>query len=279
MEQNIPSTPTPEATDGTAKKFPKFLIPILIVVGVLVAGYFVLAKYQDMWPFEVVIAPTPSVSATPDEMAGWKTYRNDIYGYEIKYPNNWYVDTTYSNASITQRGPAENPDFFGGDTHWTNYPDANLYNPENVPPDLQDIFLIIESTDQNLTLDQLATKESDGIVEVTKIEDFQTKNGVSGKHIYIYSYDHPVGEHLSSVFKKNDMLFRFSLGSTGREIRELYIQILSTFKFIEPNKPDDTLCIQVITKARNIQTGEIKDFPTPCDVPDGWEKIDEGSIQ
>jgi hypothetical protein len=33
------------------------------------------------------------------------------------------------------------------------------------------------------------------------------------------------------------------------------------------------LCIQVITPARNPQTGEIVDFPTPCDVPEGWETI------
>ena len=30
-------------------------------------------------------------------------------------------------------------------------------------------------------------------------------------------------------------------------------------------------CVQVITPARNPQTGETRDFPTPCDVPKGWE--------
>lgn len=37
--------------------------------------------------------------------------------------------------------------------------------------------------------------------------------------------------------------------------------------------PTPEFCIQVITPARNLLTGEIKDFPTPCDVPDGWIKI------
>lgn len=32
-------------------------------------------------------------------------------------------------------------------------------------------------------------------------------------------------------------------------------------------------CIQVVTTARHTFTGEIRDFPTPCDVPDGWEPI------
>lgn len=34
------------------------------------------------------------------------------------------------------------------------------------------------------------------------------------------------------------------------------------------------ICIQVVTKARNPYTGETKEFPTPCDVPQGWETID-----
>jgi hypothetical protein len=30
-------------------------------------------------------------------------------------------------------------------------------------------------------------------------------------------------------------------------------------------------CIQVIQPAKNPKTGEIRDFPTPCDVPEGWQ--------
>lgn len=36
------------------------------------------------------------------------------------------------------------------------------------------------------------------------------------------------------------------------------------------DKPE--LCIQVITPAKNPKTGECRNFPTPCDVPIGWEK-------
>lgn len=41
----------------------------------------------------------------------------------------------------------------------------------------------------------------------------------------------------------------------------------------EQARENAEICIQVITPARNIKTGEIRDFPTPCDVPVGWEKI------
>ncbi len=39
------------------------------------------------------------------------------------------------------------------------------------------------------------------------------------------------------------------------------------------NEGKGRVCTQVITPAKNETTGECKEFPTPCDVPDGWEKV------
>ncbi len=36
-------------------------------------------------------------------------------------------------------------------------------------------------------------------------------------------------------------------------------------------KPPEPSCIQVIVYAYNPQTGECREFPTPCDVPPGWK--------
>ena len=52
-------------------------------------------------------------------------------------------------------------------------------------------------------------------------------------------------------------------------------------KCIMPQCSNGTSCIQVITPAVN-SDGTCKEFPTPCDVPEGWTLIDEcesGSIQ
>ncbi|MFA5023044.1 MAG: hypothetical protein WC385_00930 [Candidatus Paceibacterota bacterium] len=42
-----------------------------------------------------------------DEMADWKTYKNEKYGYEVKYPSDWTVsDSSYTyqnNSSISFR--------------------------------------------------------------------------------------------------------------------------------------------------------------------------------
>lgn len=45
------------------------------------------------------------------------------------------------------------------------------------------------------------------------------------------------------------------------------------------DRSQDEVCIQVIQRARNPQTGEIRDFSTPCDVPEGWEKISSEEIK
>jgi|GEM_PF-2409753 len=39
------------------------------------------------------------------------------------------------------------------------------------------------------------------------------------------------------------------------------------------NSIKNRICIQVITPAKNPITGECKEFPTPCDVPPGWQKV------
>lgn len=39
------------------------------------------------------------------------------------------------------------------------------------------------------------------------------------------------------------------------------------------DKKGSEMCAQVITPALNPETGDITEFPTPCDVPEGWEII------
>lgn len=41
----------------------------------------------------------------------------------------------------------------------------------------------------------------------------------------------------------------------------------------EVDSKDEKVCIQVVTSARNPQTGEEKTFGTPCEVPAGWKVV------
>jgi hypothetical protein len=50
-------------------------------------------------------------------------------------------------------------------------------------------------------------------------------------------------------------------------------------RVIEAREIRGRLCAQVITPARNPRTGEVRDFPTPCDVPEGWERVPPEEIK
>lgn len=62
----------------------------------------------------------------------------------------------------------------------------------------------------------------------------------------------------------------------GKLIVSELVMIKVTEQGEEYNK--EKMCIQVITRAKNLSTGETKDFPTPCDVPSGWEVVNESSF-
>jgi hypothetical protein len=41
------------------------------------------------------------------------------------------------------------------------------------------------------------------------------------------------------------------------------------------SQENNQVCVQVITPAKNLQTGECKEFSTPCDVPQGWQRVEK----
>jgi len=70
------------------------LIAILAVLSVSLAGFLGYQKLtqpavsQSVINQPVVNQPITTIS---DETAGWQTYKNEQYGFEIKYPGDWHV--------------------------------------------------------------------------------------------------------------------------------------------------------------------------------------------
>ncbi len=71
------------------------------------------------------------------------------------------------------------------------------------------------------------------------------------------------GQELSITYSVNKAVSTSSVDSFATEV---YAESLV--------EPQQQVCAQVITPARNTATGECKEFPTPCDVPSGWEKVE-----
>lgn len=87
---------------------------------------------------------------TTTTTASWKTFSNSRYGYSIKYPEKWYVQTDNSEEDFTKRGGADvGIDYIGGDTYWSNYSNFD-YTLGDEPTDRQVISLMIYKTDQSL---------------------------------------------------------------------------------------------------------------------------------
>jgi len=94
---------------------PKIWVPVLIILA-LAAGYLAYANTNSLWPFG-----EQNQVNKPDQTAGWKTYSNQQFGYEFKYPIGWSIDyeVDYSRLDLTAsdidtelifKDGSENPD-------------------------------------------------------------------------------------------------------------------------------------------------------------------------
>jgi hypothetical protein len=115
-------------------------IIIILVIAILgVVGYFSYKIYKS--PNQPITQPTtPSIPpATPDTTANWKTYINNQYGFELKYPQDDKVeeikDPGMHYFSIPHLDQGTDINFFPSDSNFkTNKPfvDSDILKQENI---------------------------------------------------------------------------------------------------------------------------------------------------
>jgi len=77
------------------KGFAPIIILVLVVLAVI--GYF---GYKNWVKLKTIATPTPSPAeaSTQDGTVNWKTYTNTKYGFSIKYPSGWNIQTIISSS-------------------------------------------------------------------------------------------------------------------------------------------------------------------------------------
>ena len=182
-------------------------IIIVIIVAILAVGAVVLV-YQYYWQPQTAPAP-PEPSA--DETANWKTYRNEEYGFEIKYPNDWYIYANNSSDVFIQSTKEESGGIPG--------PHINAFEIE------------AKSITLNTTLLQAIQGRVDEIKKAG-INFTQENIKIGGKDgLKIKTVCEGVGCGAPEWFVINGNYFYYFNSNLGYS--NIFDQILSTFRFLE----------------------------------------------
>ena len=129
------------------------VVVIVIILAVCAAGIFYFAKSKK------TIAPVKTEEKSNAEiverkekkekdMSNWKFYRNEEFGFEIRYPENWAIDNSRSNKNKV------------------------VFNPglKDVPGSIEAINF--RKNEDNLNLDEIIKKQRNNYRQVIKKEDF-----------------------------------------------------------------------------------------------------------
>lgn len=121
-EQPINQQPIQPVPMVTRSPQNSWKIIISVVVGVLVLGGASYGAYYWQTQNKPVVAPI-------DETANWQTYKNEQYGFEVKYPEEWLIviDST-STSSIIWRLSIR-PKFRKGSNEWPQLSITNNLDP------------------------------------------------------------------------------------------------------------------------------------------------------
>jgi len=214
----------------TVTLFSKTLAGIIFIALILTA-FFVGTKYQAMTdlikikqsnPVITKLSPTPTDNAT-----SWQTYRNEEYGFEVKYPGEW-----------------ESPTHFLGNTQMLDVDVIKI--PKN-----NFLSAAITNIEIQIVADQHACRRGESSEDTYQIEKNMSINKIPFQ-VATWAYTPPQFGYEYST-QKNNLCYKITLIFEGENTNEFWgtvyanraknslfgimDQILSTFKFTDQTDP------------------------------------------
>lgn len=207
-------------------------------------------------------AQEKSQSNIPSE---WKTYRNEEYGFEMSFTEDW------RGYKVISSGKQKGTYFFCLPTVNKDYPDSHCGG--DLHSGYASLFYITIFSHQEWTEEQ--KKVVGRAIFVAENQDYVVGYGKA--------QDSP-RDLLDQYAKIDQILSTFRFTNKEHQINSYQSCIAAGYAMMKSKPPkcqsgeglvfvEYESCIQVIAQAKNPQTGEMRDFPTPCDIPEGWQKI------
>lgn len=172
---------------------------------------------QDLQQEQISTMIEKSLKVVSDETADWQVYQNAKYGFEIKYPSNWFsrdCDSSYVGFSYSQ---SKLPTCFTDQ----NQPHININVTE---VGMVGIDKYIEDTQRSIENSSKTTITLNNNVSATRFTGLvKTEEGPG-----------PVGgiQTIQVLFSHNSNIYQvYYYGLDNKDYSQIFDQILSTFKF------------------------------------------------
>lgn len=244
-------------------------ILIVVLVGGLMAVLILLMGKRN----QAVILEVPSVvqkshvaDATKDAKVNeWEIYQNTAYGYELEYPADWKIGTTFGADPKTFSAPGFTPVDCVDGTVCPSFAIGNVHEiagGESVEGDVR-------------------VNTSDKVIARSEIE-------ISGEKAYFVEYYQTsygrkdggtglVRQEIKLIHKNT--VYRFYIDeynpdinkiktSADWEYKKVFEHMLETFKFVENNAMDNPQIEKTTEEISYVN----KDFKFSVALPTGWEK-------
>ena len=191
----------------------RYIFIVVVLAAIVGTGILVLLTQKEA-PSQVAEVKSPDV-ITQDETASWQTYRNEEFGFEMEYPEDWIVNVDTLASRVDE-----------------------ISRIDEIRSSRTESFITISEMDpENLSFDEwigLVSLLADPPLPRPVGEYATFINGVRAYRFDSYPSDRPFAE-ISETFIESptNRIFNLNATSAVKEDREVVNQILSTFRFIE----------------------------------------------